>query len=84
MFVISIPLGTEPVGSAMEATMKKRYNPRTMVTYSEGAWIYAMGVTSFIRLSREAQSVHRWHGCSRVDMTEFDAYLEQFRVIPDP
>ena len=58
----------------MENKQKKKY-----VRYKEGAEMYGMGITSFMRLAKESKAVYKIRNIALVNIEILDEYMELFR-----
>ena len=56
---------------------------RRFVRLSQGAKLYSMGLSSFRKISNEANAVYRIRKIVLVDLDILDAYLETFREFND-
>lgn len=58
----------------MENKQKKKY-----VRYKDGAEMYGMGLTSFMKLAKEAKAVYKIRNVVLVSVEILDEYMELFR-----
>ena len=58
----------------MENKQKKKY-----VRYKDGAEMYGMGITSFMRWAKEAKAVYKIRNIALVNIEILDEYMELFR-----
>lgn len=61
--------------------LKKRDTglPKKYVTYSEGAEIYSLGISSLIRLARDSKSLVKIGRSARIDVEKLDCYLNSLK-----
>ena len=62
----------------MENKQKKKY-----VRYKDGAEMYGMGITSFMKLAKEAKAVYKIRNIALVNIEILDEYMELFRIISE-
>ena len=58
----------------IENKQKKKY-----VRYKDGAEMYGMGITSFMKLAKEAKAVYKIRNIALVNIEILDEYMELFR-----
>lgn len=63
----------------METQTKKRKGKR-FVRYKEGAKLYGIGLSKFMRMAKEAKATYKLGRVVLVNCDLFEEYLESFRI----
>ena len=59
--------------------VKKTFENKRFVRFSEGAEIYSLGITKFRELAREAKATYKVDKVVLVDCAVFENFLESFK-----
>lgn len=66
--------------SLSEAARNARVRRKQYVKYKEGAELYSMGVTQFMKMAHDCDSVIKIGRSAWVDLDEFDRYFKSFKL----
>ncbi len=62
---------------------KKKLNIDKFVRYSEGAQMYHMSVSKFMKLAKDAKACYKLNQMVLVSLEVLDQYIETFRIVDD-